>query len=112
MPLANGEPSAAEVVALANRLLAQKGAAGWYDLVAIGDRLKRQARETVQAYKGIDKDELFDLNRRAQIADAFIVEFFGYIDWAIEQAKGLPGFQREDPRPPVITTQIPGSYRT
>ena len=110
MPLPNGDPSAADVVALANRLLAQKNAAGWYDLVAIGERLKSQAREAVQSYKGADKDELFDLNRRAQIAEAFIAEFFGYIDWAIQQAQGLPGFQSDEPRPPVINSKIPGSY--
>lgn len=110
MPLSNGEPTAAEVLALANRLLAQKSAAGWFDLVAIGARLEAQAHEAVKRYKGTDKEELFDLNRRAQIAEAYIREFFGYIDWAIEQAQGLPGFMREDPRPPLITTKIPGSY--
>jgi hypothetical protein len=110
MPLPNGEPTAAEVIALSNRLLAQKSAPGWHDLLAIGERLKVQAREAVQSYKGTDKEELFDLVRRSQIAESFIVEFFGYIDWAVEQSKGLPGFQREDPRPPLITTKIPGSY--
>ena len=110
MPLPNGEPTAAEVVALSNRLLAQKASAGWHDLLAIGERMKSQARQAVQSYKGTDKEELFDLNRRSQIAEAFVSEFFGYIEWAIEQSKGLPGFQREDPRPPLITTKIPGSY--
>lgn len=110
MPLPNGDPSAADVVALANRLLAQKNAAGWYDLVSICERLKTAAHQQVQDYKGSDRDELFDLVRRSQIADSFIVQFFGYIDWAISQAQGLPGFQREDPRPSMITTKIPGSY--
>lgn len=116
MPLPNGDPSAAEVLALSNRLLAQKNAPGWYDLVAIAERLKEQAHATVDDYKSGDKDpllakeELFDLKRRADIADALIVELFGYVDWAIEQGKGMPGFQSEDPRPQMITTKVAGSY--
>jgi hypothetical protein len=110
MPLPNGEPTAAEVVALGNRFLALKATPGWYDLVAIGDLMLKQARDAVQRYKGHDKEELFDLNRRAQIAEAFMTEFFGMVEGAIQNAQGLPGFQREDPRPALITTKIPGSY--
>ena len=110
MPLENGEPTAAEVVALANRFVALKAAPGWYDLVAIGEVLKQRAQEAVQNYNGTDKDELFDLNRRSQIAVAFVAEFFGLVERSIDAASGLPGFQKEDPRKPLITTRIPGSY--
>jgi hypothetical protein len=109
MPLPNGEPTAAEVLALSNRLLAQKAAPGWHDLQAIGETFKVQAWETVKACKGTEQDKL-ELLRRAEIAEGFIDRFFSYIDWAIDQSKGLPGFQREDPRPPLITTKISGSY--
>lgn len=116
MPLPNGDPSASEVLALANRMQAQKNAPGWYDLVAIAERLKQQAHAAADEYKSAGKDpvtakeELYDLKRRVEIADAWVNEFFGYIDWSIEQGKGMPGFRSEDPRPPMITTKVAGSY--
>jgi hypothetical protein len=110
MPLENGEPTAAEVMAIGNRLLAQKSAPGWYDLVAVGELLKQQARGAVDDYKGADKDELFDLVRRAQIASAFIAEFFGYVDRAIENARQLPGFVTSEPRKEPTELRIAGSH--
>lgn len=102
--------SVAAVVALANCFVAQKAAPGWHALTSLGDELKRQAREAVLQYRGTDKEELFDLTRRAQVAEALMNEFFGLVEQAINEAKGLPGFQHESGQAPAITERIAGSY--
>jgi len=104
------EPTAAQVVALANRLLALKASPGFHDLRLIAEMLEQEARAAVANYQGNDRDELFNLNQRAQIAARLITELFGRIDAAIANASGLPFFQAEEPGEPLITTRIAGSY--
>lgn len=98
------------MVALANRFLAQKAAPGWHDIKLLADILDEEAREAVQNYSGVDAAELFELNRRSQMVRRVFAEFFGRIDQAIENARGLPGFQQETGKEPVITDRIAGSY--
>lgn len=115
-PPDNTEPKPAKpgsvvsVVALANRFLAQKAAPGWHDLKLLAEVLMEEADGAVKAYQGKDRDELFDLNLRAQMVHAAFAEFFGRIEAAIENAKGLPGFQMETGKEPVVTDRIAGSY--
>jgi hypothetical protein len=106
----NKEPTAAQVAALANRLLAQKAAPGWHDLKLIGDMMKEEAHAAVRNYRGKDGAELLELHLRAQIADLHITEFFGRIESAIALAEDLPWFKEQQSKPPVITERIPGSY--
>jgi hypothetical protein len=87
------EPTAAQVTALANRLLAQKAAPGWHDLKLIGDMMKEEAHAAVKNYRGKDG-----------------AEFFGRIEAAIALAQELPWFQEQQSKPPLITERIPGSY--
>src|SRR5258707_6692411 len=102
--------SVAAVVALANRLIALKAGPGFHDLKLIGNVMRYEADEAVRNYVGTDKDELFTLNLRRQVADAMVAEFFSRIDIAIENAKGLPGFQGDSGQQPLITERIAGSY--
>lgn len=104
------EPTAAQVVALANRLLAQKAAPGWHDLKLIGEMLKEEAHAAVRDYRGNDRDELFTLNQRAQVADLFVTEFFGRVEGAIANAQALPWFKEQQAEQPLITPRIAGSY--
>lgn len=104
------EPTAAQVVALANRLLAQKACAGWYDLQLIGDMLKEEAHAAVREYRGKDREELFELNLRAQIAELFVAQFFGRIESAIANAEMLPWFKDQQTSPPLINERVAGSY--
>jgi NAD(P)-dependent dehydrogenase (short-subunit alcohol dehydrogenase family) len=110
MPLPNGEPTAAEVVALANRFMALKASPGFHDLKALCDMLHEEARGAVSDYDSDDRDELFRLNMRTQVAKRLIAEIFGRIDAAINNASGLPGFVKEDPRPQPLNERIAGSY--
>jgi hypothetical protein len=104
------EPTAAQVTALANRLLAQKAAPGWHDLKLIGQMMQEEAHAAVRNYRGKDGAELLELHLRAQIADLHIAEFFGRIESAIALAEDLPWFKEQQSKPPVITERIPGSY--
>lgn len=104
------EPTAAQVVALANRMLLQKAAPGWHDLRNIGDMLKEEAHAAVRDYRGKDRDELFELNLRSQVAELLIAEFFGRIDAAIANAQALPWFQEKQGEQPLIAARIAGSY--
>jgi hypothetical protein len=104
------EPTAAQVTALANRLLAQKAAPGWHDLKLIGQMMQEEAHAAVRNYRGKDGAELLELHLRAQIADLHIAEFFGRIDSAIANAEALPWFKDQQSTPPLITERIPGSY--
>jgi hypothetical protein len=104
------EPTAAQVTALANRLLAQKAAPGWHDLKLIGQMMQEEAHAAVRNYRGKDGAELLELHLRAQIADLHIAEFFGRIEAAIALAQELPWFQEQQSKPPLITERIPGSY--
>jgi hypothetical protein len=104
------EPTAAQVTALANRLLAQKAAPGWHDLKLIGQMMQEEAHAAVRNYRGKDGAELLELHLRAQIADLHIAEFFGRIDSAIANAEALPWFKDQQSNPPLITDRIPGSY--
>lgn len=102
--------SVASIVALANRFVALKAGPGFHDLVLLGEMLEQEARDAVTNYEGKDPNELFMLNIRSQVARQFIREFFGRIDGAIANAKGLPGFQAESGVQPVINERIAGSY--
>jgi hypothetical protein len=106
----NREPTAAQVTALANRLLAQKAAPGWHDLKLIGQMMQEEAHAAVRNYRGKDGAELLELHLRAQIADLHIAEFFGRIEAAIALAQELPWFKEQQGKPQVITERIPGSY--
>jgi hypothetical protein len=115
MPLQNGEPSAAEIVALANRLHALKAAPGFYDLKLIAEMMEKEATDAVIAHRSSgayekDRDEIFMLKLRAEVAKLMIGELFGRVEAAIANANALPGFQKEQPGEPLITTRIAGSY--
>jgi hypothetical protein len=110
MPTEAKPDSVAAVVALANRLIALKASPGFNDLRLLGNILEHEADEAVRNYRGTDKDELFILNLRRQIATNLIAEFFGRLETAIDNAKGLPGFQQETGKEPIITERIAGSY--
>ena len=104
------EPTVAQVVALANRLLAQKAAPGFHDIRLICEQLEQEAAAASRDYPGFDPQQMVQLKIRMQTAHELVVEIFARIDAAIANATGLPGFQMEEPAGAVITDRIPGSY--
>jgi hypothetical protein len=103
-----GEPTVAQVLALANRLLAQKAAPGFHDIRLICEMLEQEAVKASRDYPGWDHEQIVILKVRAQVAHELITEIFNRIDAAIYSAQSLPGFQSAAEQP--VTDRIPGSY--
>lgn len=101
------EPTAAAVLALANRMIALKASPGFHDLRLICEMLEQEATEAIIEYPGHDRDQLFVLKVRAQAAKELVVELFGRIEGAIANGRSLPGFDGDTPEP---TERIAGSY--
>ena len=102
-------PSVVSVVALGNRMLALKTSPGFHDLIMLAEMLESEAQTTLIDYPGFDRDELFVLKVRAQVAKEFVAELKARIDGAISNAHGLPGFSGDEgPKP--TESRIPGSY--
>ncbi len=102
--------SVAQVVALANRMLALKASPGFHDLRLLAEMLEREAAVAARDFPGFDPQEIVTLKVQSQTAHKVLAELFGRIDAAIANARGLPGFQQEQPGEPLITERIAGSY--
>jgi hypothetical protein len=106
-----GEPSAAEVLALANRLRALKLSPGFQDLRLICERISNDAQVGAREFEGFDPLEVVKMQMQARTAHRVTNEIFAMIDAAIANAQ-LPGLSLEDPQAPehAVPNQIAGSY--
>lgn len=110
----HGEPSAAEVLALANRLRALKLSPGFQDLRLICERLAEDALAAPRNFVGkggFDPIEIIKLEMQAYTAVSITNEIFALIDAAIANAQ-LPGLSLGDPQAPeqTVPNRIAGSY--
>lgn len=112
----NGEPSAAEVLALGNRLRALKLSPGFQDLRLICERIAQDAQSAPRNFVskgGFDPIEIVKLEMQAYTAVNAMNEIFSIIDAAIGNAT-LPGLNNtQDPQQApekTISNRIAGSY--
>lgn len=110
----HGEPSAAEVLALANRLRALKLSPGFQDLRLICESLAEERQLAARKFVsggGFDPIEIVKLEMQAYTAHCVTNQIFSIIDAAIANAQ-LPGVNPQEPQDPeqTIPNRIAGSY--
>ena len=110
METPNKQPTVVQVVALANRFLALKSSPGFHDLRLLCKMLEEEATGALLDYEGFDDTQTAMLRTAAQVSKRMTIEIFSRIDAAINNGRGLPGFQAETPGGPIVSERIAGSY--